>query len=242
VPMGPPRSSTWHATESRASRARALQRPPIHHLHAPPHRPGPRGSGRTATAATANAGDRYLWYLEVARPPSRRRWSHDRGRTANPLVFHCFAGKDRKPGVLAALVLDLHQGRAHGESSRTTADRHPDGAHQSAGSGATRRGDRWTRSPPRLRPLLARRWKRFWRGIDRTAMAGPSWALRTRACRRRPDKLHALVRIGSWVEIATEGRAWRRITQCRPPVSRVKATSTGAIPLGGSSLSYRERR
>lgn len=57
-----------------------------------------------AAPVTDDLAERYLWYLEVGRQAMVRALELAGDASAQPLVFHCAAGKDRT-GVLAALIL-----------------------------------------------------------------------------------------------------------------------------------------
>lgn len=62
------------------------------------------GGEEQAAPSLEDRVGRYLWYLEVGAKPLAEAFALMADESAYPMVFHCFAGKDRT-GVLAALVL-----------------------------------------------------------------------------------------------------------------------------------------
>ncbi len=58
-----------------------------------------------AAPETDDLAERYLWYLDIGRAAMVHALELAGDPDAQPLVFHCAAGKDRT-GVLAALILD----------------------------------------------------------------------------------------------------------------------------------------
>ena len=81
-----------------------LQRHPIHHLHAPVLTDQGQEDRAAPQLRDGNAGDRYLWYLEGGSAALAEAMVLMTEADRYPLVFHCFAGKDRT-GVLSALLL-----------------------------------------------------------------------------------------------------------------------------------------
>ena len=98
-------------TTSEVARAgrRVLEDEPIHYVHLSVIQEEGQETPSEARAAvpqwgSSRAAQRYLWYLEVGAEPLVAAFELMAQPERYPLVFHCYAGKDRT-GVLAALVL-----------------------------------------------------------------------------------------------------------------------------------------
>lgn len=98
-------------TTSEVERAgrRVLADEPIHYVHLSViteegSGPGPGEAQAAPQWGSSRAAQRYLWYLEVGAEALASAFELMGDPARYPMVFHCFAGKDRT-GVLAALVL-----------------------------------------------------------------------------------------------------------------------------------------
>lgn len=169
-----------------------LQRHPIHHLHAPVLTDQGQEDRAAPQLRDGNAGDRYLWYLEGGSAALAEAMVLMTEADRYPLVFHCFAGKDRT-GVLAALVLDCIgvERTAIVEDYVLTATR------MELIIGRVRRdplvGDRVDEIPASAFAVLATSMERFLEGLDERHGGARQWALDSGLSTDDLDKLQVLL-------------------------------------------------
>jgi len=169
-----------------------LQRHPIHHLHAPVLTDQGQEDRAAPQLRDGNAGDRYLWYLEGGSAALAEAMVLMTEADRYPLVFHCFASKDRT-GVLAALVLDCIgvERTAIVEDYVLTATR------MELIIGRVRRdplvGDRVDEIPASAFAVLATSMERFLEGLDERHGGARQWALDSGLSTDDLDKLQVLL-------------------------------------------------